>query len=251
MAAASTIAMTGIGLLGSTFQAVKGIKDANDAKSALENYERQELTNVTEGLQVSTLGSDLQREESARLAATQVGALQGVGARGVVGGLGRVEAGNQQLNRQIGADLDAQQKQLDQLYAQEQANIRGMQEQREQQDISGLSSQYNAGNQMMWQGISGVAQSAMAGARAIQDNSKKDSIGSTGFVASNNSLPTNNTTTQYDYYKNMSDIFKGLAVPQQNQAPTTNIYGQIPANAGAFMQNQFYSPNPINNPRTR
>jgi len=163
MAAASTIAMTGIGLLGSTFQAVKGIKDANDAKSALENYERQELTNVTEGLQVSTLGSDLQREESARLAATQVGALQGVGARGVVGGLGRVEAGNQQLNRQIGADLDAQQKQLDQLYAQEQANIRGMQEQREQQDISGLSSQYNAGNQMFFNGLGGIAQTGIAG----------------------------------------------------------------------------------------
>jgi hypothetical protein len=165
--AAATTAMVGIGLLGSGYQAIKGAQDARDAKNALNNYERQELSNVTEGLQVSTLGSDLQREESARLAATQVGALQGVGARGVVGGLGRVEAGTQQLNRQIGADLDAQQKQLDQLYAQEQANIRSMQEQREQQDISGLSSQYNAGNQMMWQGIGGIAQTGMAGLGAL------------------------------------------------------------------------------------
>jgi hypothetical protein len=248
MAAATTAA---IGIAASGYQLYKGIQDKSDAEKALDQYDRQEFNNIADSLQVSTLGSDLQREEAARLASTQTSALQGSGVRGVVGGLGRVEAGSQQLNRQIAAGLDEQQKQIDQMYAQDQANIRAMREQREQQDIAALSSQYSAGNQMMWQGISGVAQSAMAGARAIQDNSKKDSIGSTGFVANNNSLPTNNTTTQYDYYKNMSDIFKGLAVPQQNQAPTTNIYGQIPANAGAFMQNQFYSPNPINNPRTR
>lgn len=167
MAAATTIAMAGVGLLGSGYQAIKGAKDAKDAQRALENYERQELTNIAEGLQVSTLGADLQREEQARLAATQVGALQGAGARGVIGGLGRVEAGNQQMNRQIGAELDAQQKQIDQMRAQDQANIRSMQEQREQQDVAALSSQYNAGNQMMWQGIGGVAQTGMAGLGAI------------------------------------------------------------------------------------
>ena len=167
MAAATTIAMAGVGLLGSGYQAIKGAKDAKDAQRALENYERQELTNTAEGLQVSTLGADLQREEQARLAATQVGALQGAGARGVIGGLGRVEAGNQQMNRQIGAELDAQQKQIDQMRAQDQANIRSMQEQREQQDVAALSSQYNAGNQMMWQGIGGVAQTGMAGLGAI------------------------------------------------------------------------------------
>lgn len=167
MAAATTIAMAGVGLLGSGYQAIKGAKDAKDAQRALENYERQELTNIAEGLQVSTLGADLQREEQARLAATQVGALQGAGARGVIGGLGRVEAGSQQMNRQIGAELDAQQKQIDQMRAQDQANIRSMQEQREQQDVAALSSQYNAGNQMMWQGIGGIAQTGMAGLGAI------------------------------------------------------------------------------------
>lgn len=172
MAAATTIAMAGVGLLGSGYQAIKGAKDAKDAQRALENYERQELTNIAEGLQVSTLGADLQREEQARLAATQVGALQGAGARGVIGGLGRVEAGNQQMNRQIGAELDAQQKQIDQMRAQDEANIRGMQEQREQQDVAALSSQYNAGNQMMWQGIGGIAQTGMAGLGAIGKTSE-------------------------------------------------------------------------------
>jgi len=167
MAAATTIAMAGVGLLGSGYQAIKGAKDAKDAKRALENYDRQELSNIAEGLQVSTLGADLQREEQSRLAATQVGALQGAGTRGVIGGLGRVEAGSQQMNRQIGAELDAQQKEIDRMRAQDEANIRSMQEQREQQDVAALSSQYNAGNQMMFQGIGGMAQTGIAGLGAL------------------------------------------------------------------------------------
>lgn len=173
MAAATSIAMAGVGLLGSGYQAIKGAKDAKDAKNALDNYQRQEFNNVAEGMQVSTLGADLQKEEQARLAATQVGALQGAGVRGLLGGLGRVEAGNQMLNRQIGAELDEQQKQIDQIYAQDEANIRGMKEQRETQDISGLSSQYNAGNQMMWDGIGGVAQSTISGLGAWDKSIKE------------------------------------------------------------------------------
>lgn len=172
MAAATSIAMAGVGLLGSGYQALKGAKDARDAKDALDNYKRQEFQNIAEGMQVSTLGADLQREEQARLAATQVGALQGAGVRGIVGGLGRVEAGNQMSERQIAADLDMQQRQIDQMYAQDQANIRSMQEQREQQDISGLSSQYNAGNQMMFQGIGGMAQTGIAGLSALGESNK-------------------------------------------------------------------------------
>jgi hypothetical protein len=156
-------AIAGVGALASGIQAISGAKQKRDAQQELENYQRQELTNVAEGLQVSTLGADLQREEQARLASTQVDALQGAGVRGLIGGIGRVEAGSQMVNRQIGADLDAQQKQIDQMYAQDEANIRGMQEQREIADIAGLSSQYNAGNAMMWQGIGGITQSGMAG----------------------------------------------------------------------------------------
>jgi hypothetical protein len=155
-------AIAATGALASGIQAISGAKQKRDAQRELENYQRQEFQNVAEGLQVSTLGADLQREEQARLASTQVGALQGAGVRGLVGGLGRVEAGNQMANREIAAGLDAQQMQIDQMYAQDQANIRGMQEQREVADIAGLSSQYNAGNAMLWQGIGGIAQSGMA-----------------------------------------------------------------------------------------
>lgn len=204
MAAATSLAIAsaGVGLLGSGYQAIKGAKDARDAKNALDNYKRQEFNNIAEGLQVSTLGADLQREEQARLASSQVDALQGMGARGVIGGLGRVEAGNQMVNRQIAADLDAQQKQIDQMRAQDEANIRSMQEQREIQDIAGLSSQYNAGNQMMWQGIGGVAQSAMAGLGALGKSNE-----STGGLNKTAEQTTNTLDTSSN---KMSEAFSGL-----------------------------------------
>ena len=199
MAAATSIAMAGVGLLGSGYQAIKGAKDARDAKNALENYPRQEFNNIAEGLQVSTLGANLQREGQAGLASSQTSALQSAGVRGVIGGLGRVEAGNQMVNKQIAADLDAEQKQIDQIEAQDDATIRGMKEQREYSDIAGLSSQYNAGNQMMWQGIGGVAQSTIAGlgalGKSIDDKkepdtgwSRKDTLGAANQAISNPSL---------------------------------------------------------------
>lgn len=143
MGAATAAIGTGVGL----YQTIQGAKEKRDAQRALDSYQRQELENVQEGRTVSTLGSDLQREEQARLASSQVDALRGGGTRALVGGLGRVESGNQRVNQQIGADLDMQQKEIDAAIAQDDANIRGMQENRENADIAALSSQYQAGKQ--------------------------------------------------------------------------------------------------------
>lgn len=238
MAAATSIAMAGVGLLGSGYQAIKGAKDAKDAKNALENYQRQELSNIAEGLQVSTLGADLQREEQARLAQSQVDALAGAGARGVLGGLGRVEAGNQMTTRQIAADLDMQQRQIDQMRAQDEANIRSMQEQREMQDIAGLSSQYNAGNQMMWQGIGGIAQTGISGLSAMgkEDAVAKQGVGAGTDKTTTTTNQTTPTSSGFDFYQNMGNIAKGFG------SPTSNQFGQIPNNLGSFMQGQFMSP---------
>ena len=138
-------AAIGTGL--SIYQTIQAAKEKDAAKRALDNYERQQLDNVYKDVAVSTLGADRQREEQSRLAASQVQALQGAGTRGLVGGLGRVEAGNQNVNQQIAADLDQQQKQIDFATAGDQARIRGMQEERENADIAALSSQYQAGKQ--------------------------------------------------------------------------------------------------------
>lgn len=150
----------GLGVGMGLYQTIAGSKEKRDAANALENYNRQQLENVQKDRAVSTLGSDLQREEQARLASTQISALQGGGTRALIAGLGRVEAGNQNVNRQIGADLDMQQKEIDAAVAQDNANIRGMQENRENADIAALSSQYMAGKQDQNTGMGNIVQGA-------------------------------------------------------------------------------------------
>ena len=181
----------GMSVVGGAYNMIQGSKQRKDAKNALDNYKRQELKNVAEDLQVSTLGADRQREEQARLSATQIDALQGAGTRGIIGGLGRVEAGNKAVNADIAANLDEQQKQIDAMKAEDDARIRGIQENREIGDINALSSQYNAGNEGFQQGIGQVTGGAGAianqfGKRAIDEPPIPPKIDS----SSNNSKST-------------------------------------------------------------
>lgn len=148
------IATAGLGIYG----AIKGAQEQNASEKAMDNYQRRTLENVYKNNQASTLGADLQREEQARLASSQVNALKGGGTRALVSGLGRVEAGNQMVNQKIGANLDEQEKAIDQMTAEDQARIRAMQEAREQGDINALSSQYQSGKQDMNMGLGNIVQ---------------------------------------------------------------------------------------------
>lgn len=159
----------GIGVAMGLAQAIGGARQARKAREALENYQRQQLTNVADELSVYTKGAELQREESARFGASAVDALQEGGARNLIGGLGVMQQNQQQMNRQIGADLEMQQARIDQVRAQDSQRIQGMQEAREQGDINALSSQYNAGRQEMWQGLGGVAQAGISGMQMGQE----------------------------------------------------------------------------------
>lgn len=104
-------------------------------------------------MQVSTRGADLQKEEQARLAATQTGALTDAGSRALGVGIGRVSAQNQNLNAEIGANLDEQQNNITNVRAQDEQRIQMTKEQRQQAKLAALSSQYNASSQNMMGGI--------------------------------------------------------------------------------------------------
>ena len=164
MAAVTTVAIGVAGMAMSAYQAQQGAKQKKEAAEALKNLPVQDLTNPYEKLQVSTMGSDLKSEEQQRLESSQIEALQGSGVRGVVGGLGRVEAGSQAVANQNAADLDAQRKAIDQAVAGDETAIRTMEEQRRRENVAALSSQFSAGQQQQWQGLQGAFQSAAAGA---------------------------------------------------------------------------------------
>lgn len=161
MAAFTTIAVAAGAALtagGGAANMIKGAKRAKNAQKALDNFKRQELKNVTEGMRVSTLGAELQTQEAQRRFATSVDALKSGGVRGLVGGLGRQEQLQQVQQQQIAADLDRQQINIDQMAAQDEARIQGMQERRESAAIAGLGSEIAAGKAQQAQGFASIAE---------------------------------------------------------------------------------------------
>lgn len=156
----------GLGVAGSIVGSVMDYKKKKKAEDALNNLQTPELVNAFKDQQVSTLGSDLQKQESGRNSATAINALRGGGARAIIGGIGAVEDNTNKVNAEIGANLDMQKKDINMNIANDNVNIRGMKEQRYQNDVAGLSSQINAANDDMKQGIGNAINGATTAASA-------------------------------------------------------------------------------------
>ena len=161
MAIATGMAIAlGVSAAASAGQAIAGEVKRSKAKKALQNFRRQELKNVTEGMRVSTLGAQLNTREAQRRFATSVDALRSGGVRGVVGGLGAQEQLMQNQQASIAAELDRQQVMIEQMRAQDEANIRGMQEQRDSFDQQVLLGQKAAGRQATMSAVGDLASAA-------------------------------------------------------------------------------------------
>ena len=134
----------------------------NKKKIAREiaNQKEVQLTNIADGMQVSTLGTDLEKEENARLSLSQTSALQEGGTRALIGGLGSVTAQNQNANARIAANLDEQQNNITNVRAQDEQRIQQTKDQRQANKLAALSSQYNAANQNQAQGMANIIQGA-------------------------------------------------------------------------------------------
>jgi hypothetical protein len=75
-------------------------------QEGIDNFEWQDLSNPYKNLAPSTAGAEMRQEEAARATATSVNALRSGGVRGVVGGVGRVQAQNNLVNKDIAAGID-------------------------------------------------------------------------------------------------------------------------------------------------
>lgn len=231
----AAITSAAVAVAGGAYQAISSAKQARDAKDALNELKTPELTNVAEGLQVSTLGANLQREELGRQYASGVDALRSGGIRGVIGGLGSLNAQQNSANRQIAADLDTQQKQIDQIRAQDEQRIQGVQEQRHQADVAALSSQYNAGQQGMMQGISGMAQGVASGAQMVQSNRQfKDMLNAyNGMPNAGANAPVISSLTPAGFASTSSGNFLSPQLPTMagltySNLPTANVKIKTP-----------------------
>jgi len=189
------LAAIGLGLAaaGSLAQVIQGETRRVKARRALENFQRQELKNITEGLRVSTLGAELQTQEAQRRFATSVDALRSGGVRGVVGGLGQQEMQQQRLQQQISADLDRQQIAIEQMRAQDEARIRSMIETRETGQIAGLGEEMAQGARMAQAGLGGLASTGLAAYRiqSLTGNGAGSAAGSAAGGGSSDSTASN------------------------------------------------------------
>lgn len=168
MAAATAIGLGGLALSG--VQAIDGMNRSKKAQRELNNYERQELNNAFEDVQISTMGSDLLREENARTTANLVDATQMGGARTIIGGIPRVVGASNEINREAAKMLDDQVQRREYAIAQDNSRIEGITENRDIANINALSSQVDAGRQDMWAGFGSALSSAAYMGRGMKAN---------------------------------------------------------------------------------
>ena len=143
------------------FHGIGAGKRAREAQKAIEEYDRQELTNPYANLQVSTAGADLQRADIARSVSTFADNAALGGSRAVLGLLPNVLQQQIGQEQKIAADLDQQYIQNTQLAAQGAGMVQQMQEQRENADLAGLGQALQTARQERANGFNTIAQGAL------------------------------------------------------------------------------------------
>lgn len=173
--ATSALIAGGIGAATGGFQLFQGIKQSKEAKEALANFERQDLTNVYENQGISTIGSDLMREEAGRTSASLVDATRNAGIRGVFGGIPKIAAQNNSQNRNAQLYLDNQVQDRNRLIAGDNQRIQAMQEARDNQELAGIGALKQAGQENTFSGIRGIGNAgALMGMNLESQEGKPD-----------------------------------------------------------------------------
>ena len=207
--AMATAAQGAIGLVGGAAKFFEGRKMQRQAQQLIDNFEWQDLENAYTNKQVSTLGSDLMREENSRAMATATGALREGGSRALIGGLGKVVSQSNTMNRQIAANLDEQQKALDLAAAADDVRIRSMVEERQANELAGYGEMLQQGRSMKNAGFS-------EGLNAI------GTLG-TGVAGSFSGLSSVPQAMSSEELTSLSGGMRGVVLP--TSSPLSNISG--------------------------
>ncbi|WP_430611506.1 hypothetical protein [Flavobacterium sp. JP2137] len=209
MAAITSVAL---GVAAAGYSIYEGQEKKKKANTELNNYERQALDNAFEDIQISTIGSDILREESSRNSANIVEAVQGSGARGIGATLPKLQMETNAVNRQIQKDLDDQVTKREYAIAGDETRIRDIREDRDNQNINALSSQVQAGEDMKWNGIMGGMSGLASMGRTI----------GAGDSVSSNSVTTNTEQQVPNTY----NPFNRFSLPRVNDLFTEKqMYG--------------------------
>ncbi|WNH10024.1 hypothetical protein [Thalassobellus suaedae] len=173
MVVGTTALITG-GIMGaaSLGQTVSGIIGKNKYQKQLDNLEVPELENAFEDISISTVGSDLMREESARTNASLVDAVRSGGSRSVYSAIPKIASLNTAANQEARKYLDDQVVNRDYAIAQDDVRIRGMEENRYQQELQGLGQAIQSNRQDIWSGVRGIASTGAYMGRNLENNTE-------------------------------------------------------------------------------
>lgn len=177
MAAITTAA---IGVAAAGYQVHQGAQQKKEAKDALKSFERQDLDNAFEDLPISTIGSEIMQAQNSGTVATVTDAARGAGARGVFAAIPRIQAESNNANKEIQGYLDKQVQERNLNIARDNQRIRGIQENRDNNELQGIGQLMETGEQNMWSGGKGIMNSLMGLAGNIDSapNPQVDSVGS-------------------------------------------------------------------------
>jgi hypothetical protein len=170
MAVATSMAIIGgLGLAKGVFDTIKAGKEKKQHQAELDNYQRQELTNKYKDMQISTIGSDMMREDSSRNMATSMNSIGNAGTRAIIGATPKLVAEQNNVDRNIQKGLDDQLMRKNYAIAQDDAQIRGMQEQREYNDLAGIGNAIDTARQDQNMGMNTALNGAMAIGASVYD----------------------------------------------------------------------------------
>ncbi len=210
------VALGGIGV--SAAQAIKSNQQMKQAETAANQAKAQlkqiKETNPFKAVQVPTLGMELAQQQQAQREAQMIGALQGTGAEGVIGGIGNVAAAGNEQDLALAAQANQAQYNRDMAQAEAELGIGARQAERD------------------WMaGIGEIQQQNMMRAQA-QANKNAAIEGALGFAGS---LAGNIDDMVGLYRKSGSTPQTPAGATQQGQAS---------------LDNPFARPNPLDKPLT-
>lgn len=204
-------------------QMAKANKEKKAAQKAIEGYQRQDLVNPANGLQVSTIGADRQREDIARTMASYGNLAAMGGSRSIAGLLPNLISQQNTQEAQIAAGLDEQQARIEQMKAQGQLGIMNMQEQRENADLAGLGTQLDLANARTAESKNSFSSGLMGGLTNVASAGLQSMADGNGFFGQGNAyqdaqiapgqvLPGAQVTRLPNF--NLNNNFNGFIMPQ-------------------------------------
>lgn len=140
--------------------AIGGFKKIKEGKAmqragqaGFDAFEWEDLTNPYKNLQISTAGAEMRADQANSATANITEAVRAGGTRAIVGSAGRIQANNNLVSRDIAANLDEQQKNIDMKAAADDAQIRNMTEKRQSDELAGYGNMMDVGMDMRHQGF--------------------------------------------------------------------------------------------------